>query len=345
VPWHHWIKLATLSNASASTVIFVLAIYILVSQQCGILESGFRCDGNFATGTVGGTLLRLFETVAGTAVGIMTGSLMWVAAAYLISRTVGTIAYGLVLHQRSPWLSVGYSCATFSRIKELAKPAFGFVAFPLGYALSLQGFMLVIGARLGPVAVVSFTTIRTLSRLSYQLIIVIKHCLWPELSRAFGEGNIALASRLHRHACQAAVGLSVLGGSLLWIFGPFVYKLWVGRGVSFDVRCFHILLIVVVMNSIWDTSSVIPMSMNGHSRIALTYAAVAMLSLGLAWILVAPLGTVGAAVALLAMDGYMTGLVLRTALRHVQDDFKSFVAAIFTVPRFCRPTLQAAPEV
>src|SRR3984893_101348 len=100
LPWHHWIKLATLSNTSASTVMFVLAIYILVSQQGGILESGFRCDGNFATGTMGGTLLRLFETVAGTAVGIMTGSLLWAAAAYLISRTVGTITYGLVLHKK-----------------------------------------------------------------------------------------------------------------------------------------------------------------------------------------------------------------------------------------------------
>src|ERR1700693_3771005 len=74
VPWHHWIKLATLSDESASTVMFILASYILVSQQCGILESGFRCDGNFATGTIGGTLLRLFDTVAGTAVGMMTGS-------------------------------------------------------------------------------------------------------------------------------------------------------------------------------------------------------------------------------------------------------------------------------
>jgi O-antigen/teichoic acid export membrane protein len=70
-----------------------------------------------------------------------------------------------------------------------------------------------------------------------------------------------------------------------------------------------------------------------------------MLSLGLAWMLVTPFGTVGAAIALFATDGWMTWLVLRTSLRHVQDDFRKFVAAMFTVPQFRRPTLQAAPEV
>jgi O-antigen/teichoic acid export membrane protein len=345
VPWHHWVKLATLSDARASAVVLVLAAYILVSQQCGILESGFRCDGNFATGTLGGTLLRIVEVAAGTSVGILTGSFVWAAAAYLISRIVGTIAYGVLLHKKSPWLSVGFSSAKWSRVKGLAAPAFGFMAFPVGYALSFQGLMLVVGARLGPVAVVSFSTLRTLSRLSYQAIGVIKLPLWPELSRAFGEGNIALARRLHRHVCQAALGLSVVGGSLLWIFGPFVYRLWIRHGVSFDARCFHVLLLVVVTNSLWDTSSVIPMSVNGHSRIALTYSIAAMLSLGVAWMIVPSLGTVGAAVALLATDGWMTCLVLRTALRHVDDNFKNFVTAMFTVPQLRRPTLQAAPEV
>src|SRR6266853_4619699 len=87
VPWHRWIRLATLSDFQASAVVLVFGAYLLVSQQCGILESGFRCDGNFATGNVLGSLLRLIETGAGTAVGIGTGSLLWAAAAYLFSRT------------------------------------------------------------------------------------------------------------------------------------------------------------------------------------------------------------------------------------------------------------------
>jgi hypothetical protein len=55
------------------------------------------------------------------------------------------------------------------------------------------------------------------------------------------------------------------------------------------------------------------------------------------------LGTVGAAIALLATDGCMTALVLRTALHYVQDSPESFVPALFVMPSF-RRLLQLAPE-
>jgi O-antigen/teichoic acid export membrane protein len=344
IPWQPWLRLSSLVSHQAATIIMVLGAYIVLAQQNGVADSGFTSDGHYATSTFWRTILRLAEAVTATTVVILHGSLLAVALTYLLVRCVGTISFVFLLRKMSPWIHYGIRYARLATIKQLAAPAFGFMAFPVGYALNLQGLILVVGARLGPVAVVSFSTLRTLSRLSFQVIGVIKTPLWPELSRAFGEGKIALARRLHRHACQAALGLSILGGSLLWIIGPFVYRLWIRHGVSFDASCFHVLLLVVVTNSLWDTSSVIPMSINAHCRIALAYSAAAMVSLGLAWMLVTPLGAVGAAVALFATDGWMTWLVLRTSLRHVQDDLRKFVAAMFSVPQFRRPTLQAAPN-
>jgi O-antigen/teichoic acid export membrane protein len=344
IPWQPWLRLSSLPSHQAATIILVLGAYIVVAQQNGVADSGFNSDGHFATSAFWMTILRLAEAVIATIVVVLHRNLLAVAFTYLLVRCVGTISIVFLLRKMSPWIRYGIRYARLTTIRQLAAPAIGFMALPVGYTLNLQGLILLLGARLGPVAVVSFSTLRTLSRLSSQLIGVIKNPLWPELSRAFGEGNIALARRLHRHACQAALGLSILGGSLLWIFGPFVYKLWIRHGVSFDARCFHVLLFVVVTNSLWDISFIIAISINAHSRIALTYPAVAMLSLALAWMLVTPLGTVGAAIALFATDGWMTWLVLRTSLRHVQDDFKNFVAAMFTLPHIRRPTLQAAPE-
>jgi O-antigen/teichoic acid export membrane protein len=331
-PWHHWIKLATLSDPRASAVVFVLAIYILVSQQCGILESGFRCDGNFATGTVGGTLLRIVETASGTIVGILTGSLAWTAATYLMSRTVGTIAYGLLLHKKSSWLSVGFSFAKWSRVKELAAPAFGFVALPLANAISLQGFTLVIASVLGSVAVAQFSTMRTLTRANFQLMTVIAWAMWPELSRAFGEGDVPLARKLHQHAYQAGFALSVATGSALLFFGPALYHLWIRKAVQFDVNCFHILLFVTFVNSMWFTSSVVPMSTNKHHRITLAFVALSLLSVGVGRALLARFGLSGAAMALLLIDIPMTYLVLSTSLRQLQEKLGDFVRAILVFP-------------
>ena len=343
IPWQHWFKLSGVSSSQAAAIVIVLAACVVVAQQNGVAESGYRCDGHFATGTLWVTVQRLVEVVAATIVAVLGGGLLAVAFTYLVVRCLGTIGYLLLLRRLSPWIHFGSRYAQWQTIRKMAAPAFGFMAFPVGQALSFQGFTVLIGAMLGPIAVVSFSTLRTLSRLNLQLTLVIKHSLWPELSRAFGVGDIPLARRLHRHACQAAFSVSILGSLLLWAIGPFIYRIWIRHNVGFDATCFHILLLVAVANSLWDTSAVIPMSINGHVRIATIYALATALSLALGWFFIPPLGIAGAALALLAIDVWMTGLVLRTALRHVQDTKKDFVVALCSI-HSVRQTLQPAPE-
>lgn len=343
IPWQVWLKLSGVSSTDAAKVLTILGAYVGVSQQNGIIESGYRSDGNFAVGTFWILMLRLAETIAATIVALLGGTLVAVAATYLAVRCVGTIGYAIYLRHLSPWIEFGTRYARSATIKSLAAPALGFIAFPLGYTLTLQGFTIAIGALLGPVAVVSFSTLRTLSRMVLQFMTVIKHALWPELSRAFGEGNVALARTMHRQAWRATLGLSLMGTVFLWIFGPFLYALWLRHSVPFNAACFHVLLAVVVVNSLWEASAVIPMSINGHFRIAMLYSATAFVSLGLAWILIPSMGTVGAALALLAADGSMSLFVLRSALGCTKDQWKEFAAALFVVPSF-RQILQRASE-
>jgi O-antigen/teichoic acid export membrane protein len=215
------------------------------------------------------------------------------------------------------------------------------MAFPAGQALSFQGFTILIGAMLGPIAVVSFSTLRTLSRLSVQVLGMIANTLWPELSRAFGEGDVDLARRLHRLAWQASLGLALPGGAMLWILGPFIYRVWIHHNVNFNASCFHVLLLVAIASSLWTVSSVILMSNNGHSRIAVAYVAATAVSLGLASLLIPALATTGAAIALLLTEVWMTWIVLDKALQHSQDSLKTFFSAI-VVLRWV--PLRATPE-
>jgi O-antigen/teichoic acid export membrane protein len=343
IPWQGWLKLSSVSSRQAAEVISVLGAYVVISQQNGIAESGYRSDGHFASGAFWMTLLRLAEVVAATIVAVAGGRFLAVAAGYLVVRTLGTVGYMLLLRHLSPWIRFGIGHARWKTIRQMAAPAFGFMAIPVGYALSLQGFTIAIGAMLGPIAVVSFSTLRTLSRVSLQLTVVIKHALWPELSRAFGAGDVSLARRLHRHACQASLAISALGCLSLWLVGPYIYRLWIRQNISFDAACFHVLLLVVIANSLWDTSSVIPMSTNSHCRIAVIYSGVTALSLGLACVLMPAFGTVGAALAVLAADGCMAGIVLRASLSRVQDTPSRFAASLLATPRF-RQALPSALE-
>lgn len=336
-PWQPWLHLSSVSSRQAAAILFVFATYIIATQQNGILESGFRCDGNFATGTFFIMMVRFAEAFGALGMGLLTGKLLAVALTFLCIRIVATVSYALLLRKKSPWIKLGLRYADKQRIKELLAPALGFVAMPLGTALSLQGFTILIGALLGPVSVTIFSTLRTLTRFNFQILNVIGWTAWPELSAAFGARNIPLARRLHRHAYQAGLAISVLSGVLLWVAGPTLYRLWIRHAVTFDATCFHVLILVTFANSLWYTSSVVPMSTNAHHRIALSLVGFSAASLVVARFAIPALGLPGAAWSLLLIDLAMIWLVLRTSLRQLEDSFTQFLSGVFRVPRFWVP--------
>jgi O-antigen/teichoic acid export membrane protein len=332
IPWQHWMHLSSLSSRQAAGVVLALGTWVIVGQQCGVIESGYRCDGNYATGTFWGTMLRLVETVLATIAGIGTGSLLYAALTYLAARSLGTLAYGLLLRRKSPWLSLGLKHAVPERIRQLAAPALGFIALPLGNAVGIQGFTLLIGFLSGPIAVTVFSTLRTLARVNFQLTAVLAWAIWPELSAAFGAGNLALARILHRRAYQAGVASSVLISVFLWIAGPWIYRAWIRHAVSFDATCFHILLLVAFANSLWFTSSAVPMSTNAHHRLAIVFAAASLGSVAIGWALIPMMGMAGAACALLLTELVMISVVLRTSLAQLDETFAEFAGGLFQVP-------------
>ena len=279
IPWQNWLHLSSLSNSKAAAIIFTFGVFVITGQQCGVLESGYRCDGNFALGVSSLTILRLLENALACLVGFFSGNLLWMALTFLIVRAIGTLCYGFGLKRKSPWLRLGFEHVRAGVLRRLVKPALGFIALPLGYAISLQGTTIMIGSLLGPSAVAAFSTLRTLTRLNSQALNAVGWSAWPEFSSAFGAGNIPLARQLHRHAFQLGLALSALLVLILWQLGPFVYGLWTRNSINFDANCFHLLLLVTLADSLWFMSSVVPMSTNAHHRLAFAFVAISSFSL------------------------------------------------------------------
>jgi O-antigen/teichoic acid export membrane protein len=333
-PWQSWLRLAGLSGSEAAAIITVMTFYVLVGQQAGVLESGYRCDGNYALGTALASALRLAEAAGATAIGVASKSLLYTAIAYLSIKAIGVVFYAIVLRRKSPWLRLGISHASMDAVKQLALPAASFVVLPLAQALSFQGFTVLIGILLGPLAVATFSTLRTLTRVNTQVVASVGHTLWPEFSRAFGSGDISLARTLHQRAYQVALAVSALSSITLWVAGPAIYHLWVRNALTFDSNCFHVLILVSVANTLWSTSSVVAMSTNRHHWLALSSLAGAAGSLGLCYFLIDRLGLTGAALSLLVSDVAMIVIVLRDSLYHLRETIPSFSRALITFRTF-----------
>ncbi|RIK78038.1 MAG: hypothetical protein DCC67_11985, partial [Planctomycetota bacterium] len=327
-----WLALKTITPGYAAAVLSVLAVYILVGLQLGVVHAGFRCDGNFALGQLLGTIQRLAEFVAQIAAAAATGSMLAVATAGLAVRCVSIALWLAILSRRSPWLPLGVSRASAATIRRLAIPALSFMGMPLGHALGNQGLIQVVAATLGPAAVVVFSAHRTICNIATQLVNMLAVAVWPEFSLSFGAEDRRATRRLHRVACRWSIWLGAVGCAALAIAGPLLIPAWTGGRVQCHLPLFGALLASVVVRIAWWTSSVVPMSINGHQRMSLTYLLATTASLVLAMLLMPQLGVAGAAVSLLATDMLMVWYVLPASLTAVDDSLASFLKSLVTIP-------------
>jgi O-antigen/teichoic acid export membrane protein len=336
LPLASWLHFASISRSEAGLVLLLLTLYALVALQSTLVVSGFRCDGNYAIGMLLTNLVRIFEVGAATTVVILGGRPVAAATAYLIVRSIGMIILNAILKHKSPWIRYGIGRARFNCVRRLVKPAFSFMAFPVGQALNVQGMLLIIGLELGPVAVVSYSTLRTLTRFAAQPTEALRSAIWPELSAAFGTDNISFARKLHERTCKATVWACIGAVLALIAIGPRIYAAWTHQRIAFEPILFYTLIAVVVVNSFWYTSSIVPVACNRHQAVAMAYLFCSCASIALAAGLLPFMKASGAAIALLLTDATMTWYVMQASMNILQESPKRFIRSLLSVPTFGR---------
>lgn len=169
LPLDSWFNLQSLPSHQVSLVISLLALYTLVSQQGGLVDA-VRSDGRYAEGTALANVVRFMEMALALITVCLGGDLVTAASTLLVGRLLGTVWMWLMFRRASQWLSLGYSKARWESIQIMLRPAIAFMALPMSQALIFQGMTLTVGVVLGSVAVVVFTTSRTVTRIVIQFI-------------------------------------------------------------------------------------------------------------------------------------------------------------------------------
>ena len=344
LPLERWLRLSTLDHAEVVTVVSILVFQVFFDLQTGLISSGYRCDGNFAAGTMIANIQRFVEFIVAVVALCCGAHFIGLAFAVMVTRLIGNALSMLYMRSLSPWLVFGWRHADRTVLKQITSPALAIMGFPIGHALSLQGMLMVVDVVLGPAFNPIFSNSRTLTRAVWQIMNAITNTIWVELSTAFGANDIALARSLHRRACQAALWLALGSSAVLFFAGPLIFRLWTKGALSFDPTLFGLLLLVVVANSFWSVSYVVLLSVNRHQQLALVYVAATGLSLAVALVLTRLMGLHGTALALLVIDGFMTTYVVTRSLALVQDTLPAFLKFVLTPP-FFRPPSGPVAEV
>ena len=336
LPLGRWMHFTSLSTQDVRWVLWLLAAEVLVKLADGINHAGFRASGEYAL-HIAIYYSTLFVQYASIWVLAALGhGPVAAAAAFFCIRIVVTPAVALLLTRRHRWLHFGLEHARLGQLRALLRPAVANTSLPLAQALNVQGMVLLVGAILGPLAVVTFSTLRTLTRLALQLVFTVSNSAEPEFAAAFGSGNPALLRTLYLHALRAALWLALGAAFGLALAGGWILQIWTRGRVTMQPELFHWLLASAVASVLWYGSLILLKSANRHVRAAVVYVAASGASVLLAAVLLRSTGKLAyVGMSLLLMDAVMAGYTLRAAGRLCgTSGWSNLLAALDPAPLF-----------
>lgn len=333
-PVHDRLSIEHISSFNTQLILMLLVAYVLVGLQGNVLNAAFRSIGRYAFGTALGNTARLIEWAA-TMFALWLGyGVVGIALAMLVVKVAGVFAMWIVLNRETPWLKLGVQQASFTEIKRLWRPAVAFMAFPLGLALSLQGIVLAIGMTLGAAAVVMFSVYRTLTRLLVQIITLLNHSAWPEISAAYGANKIDLVARLHRSFSSLTFWLGLCSVVMLSGTGEWMIRAWTRHAFQQNQVLLVLMLLTAFLNVMWQTSWVVLMATNQHQKITAVFLLLAVGCLTLSYLIAPALGIDGIGMILAAFELPMLYIAIDRALVVLNDGWYGYAKSVVSIPRF-----------
>jgi O-antigen/teichoic acid export membrane protein len=338
LPMARLLNLESLSESDTSWALFWLGISVLFGQLEQLLQASYRCVARYSYGNFLKSCLTLVAFGVQLIPVMMGYGPRTVAMVYALANIAVTLILCVKVKLDIPWISYGWSHASFSEIKRLTRPSLAFMGFPLGNAFNIQGSQMAVNYAMGPDAVAIFIPARTVSRLALQVVEMVKNTVWPELSIAFGARNYDLVRTLHRRACQIALFVSLAVVFIVAIFGPTFLHKWTLGKVPSSPGLVGMLLVVVVFYSLWSTSSTLVAAINLHERLAMVYSVATGITVVLTYFAARRYGLYGAAGSLLLSEIIMDAYVLPSSLKISHDTYSGFFGSLVHFPSALRPT-------
>ncbi len=329
---HDFLNFEILSVEGLAWSLVILGAVIVINLQVEVLDAGFRCEGHYGLSTF---LIMLSEMVIFLLVVLVLvtgGSLVMGIACYLFGTLFRFALLRIKLYRLSDWIVFGTGHACIQTIKDFALPSLAFMAFPLGQAMGLQGTLIVIGAVLGPTAVVVFNTVRMLSRYTVHLTVIFGRIGSPEIAFAYGRGDMALVRQVHWQVCRLGFWAALLACGTLALTTPWILKVWTqGQIIPWPGVYLTLLAAVLVWTAHALTANVLQAT-NNHQRFAVVFLAVSVIGLVLTIPLTKLYSLPGAAFTSLLVELALLLYVLPSAARFAGGTVGGFLKHVAIPP-------------
>ncbi|MEJ0061038.1 MAG: hypothetical protein WDM79_16335 [Terricaulis sp.] len=265
-PIHDWLNLRAINTRDATFAVMLLGCYGGLSVVSGALSGPYRAEGRFALLGAAETTARAAE--AGTVMLLALSGGGLVSAAFGMLCVNAVLVSGKAAFLPAPY-RLGVTHARRAEIRRLIAPSLSFMAYPVGYALVLQGALLLIGIY-SPAGVVVFATARTLTRMGSSALGMINHVFMYDYGRTLSRADRSFFTLFKLNGSVIAFGLLLYLPAMLLI-GPWVYRIWTGGVLLIPASMFLALTLAAAAEAIWAYLQTPLIAVNAHKSVALNF--------------------------------------------------------------------------
>ena len=316
----HYFHFTQTSSWDTSAIMMLLLCYMLTGFYISLFRAAYRAAELEHRGVMANNFWRLSDFCLTVAVLSCHGRALLLAEAVLGNALLWTLLLYLDLRRVCRRIEFGIRRASWSQTKSIMVDGLPLLAGQTAMALLLQGYPLVINRVLGASSVVTFVSVRTISRTILLLNQVICLSSAPEVSRSYGRQDWPTYLRLLKIMLASAflAGLVTLVG--LTLLGPLIIALWTAGKVTISHPAIFLFSVSIALQGICGVGSIVLVCSNMHHLYNYLCLAVTLAALVLANFVLPIFGFIAVPGTMVIQDVSLTVLVFilcRSKLSHI----------------------------
>lgn len=272
------LSISTLSKSKSSLVFIFLLVQMFATMYMGIPNAILRSIHKNYLAVIYDQLAKLAVVII-TIISLITEiDIVFMSCLMCIPLLINII---FKFYKANNVFKITLTTQLITRrlLKTTFVQGFGYLSFPVANAILLQGFTLVVNRYFGTESVVLYNTTRTMCNFIKTLLNTVLNSVWPEYSIAYGKKDYKRMKSLYHKAIHLSMLTAALISVGLLIFGPFIYRIWTNGEVTFNYSLMIAFLIVLFVNTFWNTGCVALLSTNNHIKFGLINVSLTICSL------------------------------------------------------------------
>lgn len=311
LPIEGWLNITRTDPVTLRLTILLLGWVLLLGLNNGLVMALYQSQGEYPRKTMLVNLRQLVMLLLVAGALVFRRGFVTVAGVYLLVAAGFITFCALDLKRRRPRLEFGFREADWKTTLGFFGPGSLFMLITLTNALKIHGSLLVINAVLGAAMVAVFTVHRVLGNAVKNLVGVISHSLWPELTAAEARRDSARMRAVFFALLKATLFISFTLTVFLAFTGSRIIETWTRGRIVFHPLLWFLILCYLPWNVFWEATGIFFLSTNRHRRYAWLRFASAATAIPLAVVLTSTrAGIAGTMAAFIAAEILFCGITI-----------------------------------